>query len=407
MQAEQTETRPNVVMNFSLIKQCRGCHAAESELQTVLEMEPMPLAGMFCETQEEAFRAPVFPLTWAHCSRCGLVQVRENIADFFLFTKYNYASSTVPGLVRHFAAYAEFLADRYGRDAEVRFLEIGCNDGVLLDRLPRNWRLLGWDPSDVAQGDAAGNNSYELVPQPFSLATAQASGREGTMDVVSGSNCLAHISDLKDVFEGVWHVLRPQGHFWIEVHDLQALLRGGQWDTIYHEHKVEWSEQSLTNCLAPLGFVHKETFRTPMHGGALRVCFQKKGRPQKTPRTTIRVDAGLTDLRRAYERRYEAAAVRQLLAATNGAGRIGAYGAAGRANVYLNQMPDLHFEYVVDEAPLRMNKFLPRVGTPIVPTARLHETPVDACLVTAWNYRDDIVRKNPGYRGKWLTAFGT
>lgn len=392
--------------DYSLIRQCRGCHAAEGKLHTVLEMEPMPLAGMFCETSEESRRAPVFPLTWARCSRCGLVQVREDISDAFLFSKYNYASSTVPGLVRHFVAYAEFLGNRYGRNSEVRFLEIGCNDGVLLNRLPKKWRLLGWDPSDVAQSDANGNSDYQLYPLPFNSATARSSGLESSVDVLSGSNCLAHISDLRDVFEGVWHVLRPGGHFWIEVHDLRALLRGGQWDTIYHEHKVEWSEQALARCLLPLGFVHEETFRTPMHGGALRVCFQKEQVARKAPPDQAQVDPGLDELRRAYENRYDTAAARQLIAAAEAGRKIGAYGAAGRANVYLNQMSKLHFEYVVDEAPLRMNKFLPCVGTPVVPLSRLQEKPVEACLVTAWNYREDIIRKNPAFCGKWLTAFG-
>ncbi|HLA84542.1 MAG TPA: methyltransferase domain-containing protein [Thermoguttaceae bacterium] len=392
--------------DYSLITQCRGCHAPEGNLRTVLEMEPMPLAGMFCETGEEALEAPVFPLTWAHCSHCGLVQVRENISDAFLFSKYNYASSTVPGLVRHFDSYAAFLSDRYGRDAKVRFLEIGCNDGVLLNRLPRKWQRIGWDPSDVARRDAENNSNYQLYPLPFSEATAQASGLEASVDVVSGSNCLAHISDLRDVFQGVRHVLRPGGHLWIEVHDLQALLQGGQWDTIYHEHKVEWSEQALTRCLAPLGLVLRETFRTPMHGGALRICFQKTRVALKTSCGTVPPDPGLAELQRAYEQRYESATARKLLAAADAGKKIAAYGAAGRANVYLNQMSRLPFEYVVDEAPLRMNKFLPRIGTPIVPPSRLQEEPVEACLVTAWNYRDDIVRKNSDFRGKWLTAFG-
>lgn len=390
----------------SIIDRCRGCRAARKELRTVLEMEPMPLAGMFCETQGEASKAPVFPLTWAHCSRCGLVQVREDVSDSLLFSKYNYASSTVPGLVRHFTSFAELLVNRYGENSELRFLEIGCNDGVLLNQLPENWHLLGWDPSDVAQNSATNNSHYQLDPRPFKLSTVQSSGLESSVDVVSGSNCLAHISDLREVFEGAWHVLRPGGHFWIEVHDLQALLRGGQWDTIYHEHKVEWSEQAMMRCLAPLGFVHRETSRTPMHGGALRICFQKAQGSQQTLGETVHVEPELATLRRTYENRYQAAAARQLMAAAETGHTIGAYGASGRANVYLNQMSRLHFEYVVDEAPLRMNKFLPCVETPVVPPTLLEEKPVGICLVTAWNYRDDIVRKNPNFRGTWLIAFG-
>lgn len=363
----------------------------------------MPLAGMFCPTPEEAAAAPIFPLTWMHCSRCGLVQVLEDVADEFLFSKYNYSSSSVAGLVRHFAGYAEFLAARYGQTG-VTFLEIGCNDGVLLTRLPKSWKLIGCDPSDVAARASTENRTYHFFGQPFSLENVRRNSLEGVVDVISGSNCLAHISDLKDVFEGAWLALRDGGHIWIEVHDLDALLKGNQWDTIYHEHKVEWSEESLKRCLSALGFRHVETILTPMHGGALRICFQKGG--ERAPLNHAVVpDPRLASLDRAYRERYETRAARDLLAAQGLGQRIAAYGASGRANVYLNQMPRLRFDYIVDEAPLRVNKFIPRAGTPIVPPAWLADRPAHACLVTAWNYRDDIVRKNPQHRGAWLTAF--
>jgi SAM-dependent methyltransferase len=393
-------------MNYSIVEKCRGCHATRVRMDTVLSMDPMPLAGMFCESAEEAAKAPIFPLTWMHCTNCGVVQVAEDISDSYLFSRYNYASSTVPGLVRHFDSYAEFLAGRYSPEEKIRFLEIGCNDGVLLRRLPRKWKLQGFDPSDVAKRAALQNEVYELHPRPFNLATTRQSSLEGTIDVVSGSNCLAHISDLKDVFEAAWIVLREQGHFWIEVHDLDALFNGNQWDTIYHEHKVEWSEQSLIRCLTAVGFVHRETHRTPMHGGALRILFEKTPERRVPGEGRIPLDPALSTLREAYQRRYEVPAVLKLKQKIESGQKIAAYGAAGRANVYLNQMLKLRFEYIVDESPLRMNKFLPRVGTPVVPPSCLHERPVSACLVTAWNYRDDIIQKAPQHQGDWLTAFG-
>lgn len=392
-------------MSHSLAQKCRGCAEPAECLAPVLAMDPMPLAGMFCDTPEESASAPVFPLTWVHCARCGLVQVQEDVPEEILFSKYNYSSSSVAGLVRHFMGYAEFLAGRYANsDSDVTFLEIGCNDGVLLTKLPRKWKLIGCDPSDVAARAAVEHDSYDFFAQPFSLQNVRNNDLAGTVDVISGSNCLAHISDLKDVFEGAWLALRDGGHFWIEVHDLDALLKGFQWDTIYHEHKVEWSEDSLKRCLGAVGFQHLETIRTPMHGGALRICF-KKSATRTAPNETIIADTRLRVLSEAYRRRYETPAARALLAAQTAGQRIAAYGAAGRANVYLNQLPQLRFDYIVDEAPLRVNKFIPRTGTPIVPPQWLSDKPAESCLVTAWNYRDDIVRKNPQHRGAWLTAF--
>ena len=318
-------------MDFMHLKHCRGCLAPEEDMRVVLEMEPMPLAGQFCPARDEALAASAYPLTWIQCARCGLVQVREDIRDDILFSRYNYASSTVGGLVRHFEDYAVFLKDRFGAKEPVSLLEIGCNDGVLLNCLPKAWRLTGADPSDVADKAAREQNRYELLNEPWTLARALELGWENRFDVITGSNCLAHISDLKDVFEAAALALRPGGEFWLEIHDLGATLRGAQWDTIYHEHKVEWSEEALCRVLEPLGLRWKETQNLPLHGGLLRCGFEK------TTDALLRCSPypehptfGLDDLADAYERRRDHPAVRELLAARDAGQTIAAYGASGR-----------------------------------------------------------------------------
>ncbi|MGH7270343.1 MAG: methyltransferase domain-containing protein [Polyangiaceae bacterium] len=243
-------------MTDGSIAKCRGCHGGP--LREVLRMDPMPLAGVFCRTLYEARSAARYPLTWTQCGACRLVQVLEDVDDDVLFKTYNYASSTIPGLVKHFESYAAWIAGRFG-SGPVRLLEIGCNDGVLLRRLPSAYRMLGVDPSDVARNAAAG--PYELYNASFSSSTSERIPGAGEYDVVTASNCLAHIADLRDVFAGVRDVLRPGGAFVIEVHDLEATLRSGQWDTIYHEHKAEWSVGSLCTCLAPFGFVLEDVER--------------------------------------------------------------------------------------------------------------------------------------------------
>ncbi len=361
----------------------------------------MPLAGQFCATSAEALSAARYPLTWVQCTRCGLVQVVEDMNDESLYRRYNYASSSVASLVRHFERYAATLAERFGAERPLQVLEIGCNDGVLLRRLPAAWRKLGVDPSDVA---ARGHGpEYELISAPFNARLARQIAEGGErFDLVTASNCLAHISDLRDVFEGIELLLAAHGELVIEVHDLDALLSMSQWDTIYHEHKAEWSERSLRSCLAELGFELYAVERLATHGGLLRAWF-RRGRLAKARASELE-DFG--PLRAAYESRRTTHTYRRLSRVAARGGRVTAYGAAGRANVWLNQHPELTFEYVVDDSPLRVNRFLPAVVTPIVPATHLRESPSEVCLITAWNYASDIRRNNPAHGGEWLTAFG-
>lgn len=388
----------------SMATRCRGCHASAHGFEIMLQMDPMPLAGYFPASGEAALEAPLFPLTWVFCPRCTLLQVLEDIPDSILFSTYNYSSSSVAGLVQHFVDYAHFLSEEYG-DRPIRLLEIGCNDGVLLRRLPKTWHLTGVDPSDVAANAARPDSSYAFYHSGFSSQFVASCQLQGRYDVITGSNCLAHIADLRDVFMGVHAALDDGGHFWLEVHDCESLLRTAQWDTIYHEHKVEWSEAAMIACIEPIGFTHRSTYRLPLHGGALRVCFEKSRSVIREVAKPARPDPRLRDLKAAYDNRYDSPAARRLRCAQSRGCSLAAFGASGRANVYLNQLSELRFCYIVDESPSRVWKYLPRIATPIVSLESFRAQPPDICLITAWNYKDHIMASNASYAGAWLTAF--
>lgn len=381
-------------------RDCRGCGASLHAAAELLDMEPMPLAGQFCATPQEAASAAVYPLTLLVCPRCSLVQVQQDVSDELLYSRYNYASSSIPSLVEHFARYAVWLIEKLGQP-RARVLEIGCNDGVLLRQLPEAWHRLGVDPSDVAS--SAADPSYALVSRPFSDSLAQELDGAGTYDLVTGSNCLAHISDLRDVFTGAHRMLRAGGLFVVEVHDLGATLQLGQWDTVYHEHKVEWSQRSLDNCLLPLGFEHVETSRLPLHGGLLRAVFRKAA-PRPGPGPQFPEGGAL--LRRAYEGRRTTQTYRRILRALEKGERVVAYGAAGRANVWFNQHRELAFEYVVDDAPLRAGRFIPRLAFPIHPSPELARRPPHLCVITAWNYAAEIRAKHGEVPFRWEQSLG-
>jgi hypothetical protein len=136
----------------------------------------------------------------------------------------------------------------------------------------------------------------------------------------------------------------------------------------------------------------------------LRAVFRKRP-PSDTPRAAASA-AAFFELRQAYEGRRETPLYRYLYESFQSGKRVAAYGAAGRANVWLNQHSELAFRYIVDDGPLRMNKFIPCVGTPVVPSTTVRADPPDALLVTAWNHAPDIRGKHPDFTGEWLQTFG-
>jgi len=372
-----------------LLDECRGCGAPLE--REVFAMEPMPLAGAFADSAKQALAAERLPLTWLQCDRCELVQVAEDVGDEVLYSKYCYASSAVESLVDHFKKYARFLRLRFGHRWQ-QVLEIGCNDGVLLRQLPCSWDCVGVDPSDVAAVALQnGDVRYELINEPFGTAL----GLRQEFNLVLASNCLAHMTAIDNVVEAAAQALVPGGEFWVEVHDLDATLRTGQWDTVYHEHKAEYSARSLSRVVVRHGFSVLEVKRLPLHGGLLRMGFLRGviGKP-----LTSRVET-FDLLRQSYSQRRETTLYGEL----SGVKMPIAYGAAGRATVWFNQLPELEFAVVIDDSPLRAGRFVPGVGWPIVPWPA--RPPSDICVVTAWNYAKAIIQAHPEYEGCWLQTW--
>jgi SAM-dependent methyltransferase len=352
-----------------------NCRACGGMTDPVFEMAPMPLAGAFAETMEAAEEATRYPLTWAACRRCGLVNVWPDIDDGILFRQYAYRASDVPALVRHHRAYAAVLRGHFPE--RIRVLEIGCNDGVLLRELPETWDRVGVDPSDVA---AAAVTDWTLVPERFSSSLARQLGR---FDLVTASNTFAHFTAISDGIDGIAAALAPGGLAVIEVHDLDATLRLGQ-----------WSIDSLAAAFAIHGLRLTGANRLDLHGGLIRAWFVKSspflGDPGKAR------DYG--PLRLAYERRRDVPAYAEMMRGGS------AYGAAGRATVYLNQVADLPLGYIVDASPRRIGRYVPGVGLAVVSPEHFDASPPRAALITAWNHARDIRERHPGY-DRWVSAW--
>jgi SAM-dependent methyltransferase len=382
---------------------CAVCGSAE--LQLFLYFPEMPLAGGFLHA-DEVDREQLYTLDVAYCAVCGLVQVLTVVGSDVLFSDYRYSSSTTTTLSSHFERYAEWLKNRLDPGLVVEF---GCNDGVLLDPLQRRGvRAVGIDPAaNVAT--LARARGLDVVGGFFDADSgARLRGQHGPADVVTGSNVFAHIDDIHAVMKGVDALLADDGAFIVEVHYLADIVRGMQFDSIYHEHLYYYSIHSLAYLFGMYDLSVVEVIPVSSHGGSVRVVAR---RAAASPEVHPSVDKYLAAERymglgdpgtyAVLQDRWDGVldALRAELAGRD----LCAYGAAGRAVMLLSMLALDNVAYVIDESPLRAGRVVPKLHIPIEFPARLYEDPRDACLITAWTYRDEIMRKEPYYRGEWIT----
>lgn len=384
---------------------CRGC--AQKAVRPFFDLGTLPLAGGFL-TEEQVASEKRYPLLISVCDACGLVQIVSPVDPSILFQDYSFATGTIPGLVRHFDGYAEWISESL---APKSVIEFGCNDGTLVAALEeRSIRSLGVDlAANITE--MARDQGRNVVTGAFGPAMVdELRDQMGQVDLITGSNVFAHNADPAAILEAADALLAPGGVLCLEVMYAGDLLEQLQWDTLYHEHLTFYSLGTLGSLLRRFGYEPISAQRIPMHGGSLRLSAGRSGQH--------RVDGSVAELEKWEEdstlnqaptwdgfasdchRRIDAFGdtMRRLSAGAS----IWGYGAAGKATMWVNVCEMDYLEALVDASPLRYGKLMPGTHTPIVSPDEFGRHHPDYVFVSAWNYLDAIRGNEPNYKGYWI-----
>lgn len=386
-------------MSHLVVTRCRLCDA---ELPPpALVLEDQPAANNLCETAEDALCAPRYPLGLVRCRACTSVQLTATVDPQVLFGNYTY----VP-VGSAFAAHWEELAESVGAGAGFA-IEIGSNRGDLLGVLKaRGWDVLGVEP---AKGLAhlANDRGLPTLPDFFTEQVAgQIAADRGRARLIVATNVFAHIHDLPAVVRAVKRLLHPAGRFVFEVASLARDYEQGTFDRVlYAEHVFAHSVAPLHDLFLAHGMRIAQVDDIEFHGGSLRVAVEhgtgesadvrtriaKELEPVgtatvaaldafalRTHRTITRIRDGLGELRRQGK-------------------RVVGFTAPAKASVVLNAcgLTPATIQYLADDNPLKVGRFVPGAAIPIMPMSALLEDHPDVVVLWSWNLAEGLIPRLP------------
>lgn len=369
----------------------------------------MPLAGLFLDEQNQP--ATKYPLSLCLCDTCSLVQVNETVDPHILFDKYMYKTGAIQTLKKHFEAFSQTLIDNFDFDT---ILEIGCNDLTFLKNFDLDKKCIGVDPSDVSKRASSDFPNIEFHNTFFDSGVANSILTAGNnIDIIYASNCFAHIPTIKDIVNGISKLMTNTSIFITEVHWLGTLIKDLQFPFIYHEHIFYYSYKSISYLLALYDIEVFKVEHIDTHGGSIRYYCAKKG--------SKKIDSSVSELiqeeeslnlysidtfNRFTENIVEIKTkihtlINKILANNQ---QIVAYGASGQANTFLSfyELDNTKIDYVVDDSPIKINKFTSSGRLPIVASSELYEDNPDYVLCLAYTFFKEIIEKHKNLKTKWI-----
>jgi SAM-dependent methyltransferase len=380
---------------------CRFC---EGSLTEFLDLGMSPLCESYLSEDQLNEMEPFYPLALHVCCNCFLVQLQEYVAPAHIFSEYAYFSSYSDAWLDHARRYAEMAEQRFGLGPRSRVIELGSNDGYLLQFfLRRGIPVLGIDPAaNVAA--AAEKRGVRTAVKFFGIEAAhELAGENIKGDLVVGNNVLAQVANLNSFVEGIRIILNTGGVCTMEFPHFLKTMVGNQFDQIYHEHFSYFLTLTAQKIFEAHDLRVFDVEELWTHGGSLRIYACHAGDethpvlPSVSELISRERDAGLCSLETYQEfADHVHATKRKLLSFLIEAKRCGksiaGYGAPGKGNTLLNYcgIRTDFLDYTVDRNPYKHGKYLPGTHIPICPPDKMAQTKPDYVLILPWNLKDEI-----------------
>lgn len=385
------------------VRTCRLCDATLT--RSVIDLGHQPFANDLRPTAEAARQAPKLPLHALVCEACWLVQLAETAAPDDLFADYPYQSSYSTSWLEHVESFAAWAHDALGIDAGASVVEIGSNDGCLLERfVARGATVVGVDPAGNLS-DVAAARGVPTIVDFFGHDVAVRMVEDGIRpDLVVANNVFAHVPDVRDFVAGLGVLADAGATVSIEVPHLLSLVDGLAFDTVYHEHVSYFSLASASRALATAGLEVVDVHLVPTHGGSMRLLVRSEGAAAVSDavgRLAAEESARGVESAGLYEDVAArvtgcTAGLRAFLddARTRGDLVLG-YGAAAKATVLLNAVGATTDDVgaVADRNPLKVGRYVPGVGVPIIDDAEIARRRPRYVLVFPWNIEHELARQ--------------
>ena len=352
------------------MKRCIACGAPLWETP-LLTLDNMPASAQHMPDAEHVGADKGLTLDLCQCSGCGLVQFDCEPVDYYRdVIRAGGFSKTMVELRRY---QYKHLIDSYHLEGK-KFIEVGCGQGEflkVLSEFPVEVHGIEHDPHLVELARAQGLDVTEGFTETEDTRFAG-----GLYDVFLSFNFLEHQPDPSTMLQAIYRNLEDDAMGLITVPSFEYIMDHNSYYELIRDHLAYYTFETLTPLLERNGFQVEEC--EVINRDTLSVIVRK--RPQMDTENLLECYVNLKREMETYMKYLDAWDK-----------KVAIWGASHQgftlaATTKLGEKA----RYIIDSAPFKQGKFAPASHLPIVGPDHFHEHPVDAIIITAPGYTDEI-----------------
>lgn len=352
------------------MKEITTCEVCGNEkLRSVLNLGAHPLCDDLVPIGSDRV-CNEYPIEILFCDVCGTAHQRFQVPKQELFKKdYHYRARVTGSVLSGMSGLVDSCEERFGSLKDKLVLDIGCNDGSLLDFFAaKGCKTIGVEPTG-----AANDSKHKTINSFFDRSVAeQILDAVGKPDVITFTNVFAHIENLKELLENLKLLMSGKTVIVIENHYLGDVLKRGQFDTFYHEHPRTYSLKSFEYIAKSLGVQLMDVEFVSRYGGNIRV-YLGLGRINKVMVDESNFGQAFKEMANEVEA-WKVETKKMIEDHVKKHGKLRAKAFPGRAAILVKllNLTDEHISAVYEiKGSIKVGHYLPGTRIPILPEADL------------------------------------
>ena len=404
--------------NFKKVTKCRICNS--TNLKRYLNLSKQPLANSFLKKGDIQYEKK-YPLELLFCNQCKLSQLSVVVNPKLIFNKYDYLSSFSKALQNHYQKLVKDLENKNNLNNESTVLDIGCNDGVLLNNYSKRiLHVVGIEPSNAFK--KIKNKKIKVINKFFVEKTANIFLKKfGKAKIITITNVLAHVDKINSLLKNIKKILNNDGNLIIEVPYILDMLNRSTFDLVYHEHLSYFNIISLNFLFKKNDFkiINIEKINFGASGPSLRIYVAHSKSSFKVNKKIHRYIEqekikGLNNFNTyiKFEKNVKnkiSKLRKKLINLREKKYKLACFTAPAKGNTLLNSLnlKNNFFEFATENNHRKIGKFTPGTYIRVVKDKELINSKIKHALLLSWNYKKFFVKNSKFTKngGKFIFPF--